>query len=231
MMEQYEEVLSFWFGTIKDGFPVTDRNALWWAGKPENDQLIVELFRRSVQLALKGELDHWAETPRGRLALIILLDQFTRTIYRGGADAFAGDAQALALCQQGLEYGHDKALELVERVFFYMPLEHAEDIDVQHKSVFCFEQLVLETPGSKSYSPKVGWILPNSTSLRLNVSVAFLIGMKHWSVVHRLKSWRFCCKQIAAGVSNSLCLVFSVLRTMWSGFPVVAMLETGSSPV
>lgn len=157
MMEQYEEVLSFWFGTIKDGFPVTDRNALWWAGKPENDQLIVELFRRSVQLALKGELDHWAETPRGRLALIILLDQFTRTIYRGGADAFAGDAQALTLCQQGLEHGHDKALELVERVFFYMPLEHAEDIDVQHKSVFCFEQLVLETPGEQKLLSE-GWL-------------------------------------------------------------------------
>lgn len=147
MTESIEEVLNFWFGPIDDGFTTSDRSGLWWLGKTENDRLITELFGHRVHQALRGELDLWAETPRGRLALIVLLDQFTRTIFRGSEDAFSGDNLALSLCREGMAAGHDQALEFVERTFFYMPLEHSEQLDIQEVSVDCFEQMLLEVAG------------------------------------------------------------------------------------
>jgi uncharacterized protein (DUF924 family) len=147
MIEKIEEVLSFWFGPIKDGFTVSDRASLWWAGDGKNDRLISELFGHRVHQALRGELNHWSDSPRGRLALIILLDQFTRTIFRGSEDAFSGDPSALELCLKGRALGHDQALEIVERTFFYMPLEHAEQLDKQELSIGCFEQMLIEVSG------------------------------------------------------------------------------------
>lgn len=147
MVEKIDEILTFWFGPIANGFTKADKSSLWWGGSAENDSLITELFSARVQQALRGELDPWAETPRGRLALIILLDQFTRTIYRGSADAFSGDSKALKLCLEGLESGHDQALEFVERTFFYMPLEHAEDLKMQERCILKFEQMLLEVSG------------------------------------------------------------------------------------
>lgn len=146
MIEKIEEVLGFWFGNIQDGFTQSDKSELWWAGKAENDHLIEELFGHKVRQALRGELSEWATTPPGRLALIILLDQFTRTIFRGTADAFSGDQLALKLCLEGLEAGHDQALEFVERTFFYMPLEHAENLDHQSRCIRCFEEMLSEVP-------------------------------------------------------------------------------------
>ncbi|WP_299177706.1 DUF924 family protein [uncultured Neptuniibacter sp.] len=157
MVEKIDEVLTFWFGQIEEGFTACDRSALWWGGSAENDRLIADLFGHKVSQALRGELDNWSETPRGRLALIILLDQFTRTIYRGTADAFAGDPHALKLCQEGRRAGHDQALEFVERTFFYMPLEHAEDLDCQVQCIDCFEQMLLEVPGGKKIQVE-GWL-------------------------------------------------------------------------
>jgi len=146
MREQIEEILQYWFGDLVDGFASEDRNRLWWAGGAETDRAVASLFGRQVREALNGHLDHWAEHPRGRLALIILLDQFTRMIYRGEAEAFAGDRRALELCQSGLDMQHDRVLELVERTFFYMPLEHAESMDAQNMSIECFSTLLAEAP-------------------------------------------------------------------------------------
>lgn len=146
MSVQIEEILQFWFGAMEKGFPCTDRTALWWGGDDETDQLIDELFGRSVRQALRGELNLWADSPRGRLALIILLDQFTRSLYRSSPEAFGGDERALALCRMGLVRGHDQALEFAERQFFYMPLEHAEDLEAQDLSIRYFEQLLMEVP-------------------------------------------------------------------------------------
>lgn len=147
MVEKIDEILTFWFGTLANGFTTADKSSLWWGGNVENDKLISDLFRSRVQQALRGELDKWSDTPRGRLALIILLDQFTRTIYRGSADAFAGDQKALALCLEGLDAGHDQALEFVERTFFYMPLEHAENLKMQKLCIQQFELMLLEVSG------------------------------------------------------------------------------------
>lgn len=147
MQEKIDEVLQFWFGPLEQGFPVKSKDELWWGGNTENDKLIAELFGHDVRCALRGEYDLWADTPRGRLALILLLDQFTRTMFRGSDEAFSGDTRALQLSTEGCHRGIDQALEFSERAFFYMPLEHAEDIEIQALSVSCFEQMLMEIAG------------------------------------------------------------------------------------
>lgn len=157
MVEKIEEILGFWFGPMEQGFPVKSRHQLWWAGGAENDRLIEELFGHQVHQALRGELDQWSYSPRGRLALILLLDQFTRTIFRGSAEAFSGDEKALKLCLEGWEKGVDQALEFAERTFFYMPMEHAEDLEMQDRCVNCFEQMLLEVSGVNKIQVE-GWL-------------------------------------------------------------------------
>ena len=88
-----------------------------------------------------GELDHWTKTPHGRLALILLLDQFRRNIYRGLAEAYEQDPKALKLCVEGAMRKGDKGLTPIQRVFFYMPLQHAESRKVQAKSVDIYNRL------------------------------------------------------------------------------------------
>jgi uncharacterized protein (DUF924 family) len=117
----------------------------WFLGSAQLDAKMRRRFGAWVDAALQGELDAWASTPRGRLALILLLDQFTRNIHRGAANAFAGDARAQALVLEGLEAGMDKPLNLSERHFFYMPLVHAEDLDLQALSLEKFAEFLHET--------------------------------------------------------------------------------------
>jgi uncharacterized protein (DUF924 family) len=94
-----------------------------------------------VDRACEGDLDRWADEPRGRLALIILIDQFRRNIYRNTAQAFSMDRRALKLCVEGAMEKKDKGLTPIQKVFFYMPLQHAESKRVQAKSVELFTRL------------------------------------------------------------------------------------------
>lgn len=142
MGAQYQDVLDFWFGEIGEEVTVTDRNKLWFRGEEETDQIIAERFQLQVSQAGLGELSGWTEEPRGTLALIILLDQFTRNIYRGLSAAFRYDSLALALCKRGLAKNQDLALTPIERVFFYLPLEHSEAIEDQEEAVFRFDRLM-----------------------------------------------------------------------------------------
>lgn len=113
----------------------------WFQADPAFDEAVRVSFGDAVKQALAGGFEEWREEPGSRLALILLLDQMTRNIFRGTAEAFAGDDRALALCQEGLDRGHDLGLRPFERMFFYLPLEHAEDEALQERSVFCYEQL------------------------------------------------------------------------------------------
>ncbi|PSU32481.1 DUF924 family protein [Photobacterium lutimaris] len=142
MGAQYQDVLDFWFGEIGEEVTVTDRNTLWFRGGKETDQIIAERFLHQVSQAGLGELSAWTEEPRGTLALIILLDQFTRNIYRGLSAAFRYDSLALALCRRGLAKNQDLDLTPIERVFFYLPLEHSEAIEDQEEAVFRFDRLM-----------------------------------------------------------------------------------------
>lgn len=146
-----EDVLDYWFGKL-DGpcaFP-SDRAQLWWAGGDAVDEEIRERFGALFEQATSGALDHWQATPRGALALVILLDQFSRNLGRGTPAAFANDDKALSCCEAALEQGHDRALFPLERAFLYMPMMHAESREVASKCVAAFEQLsreIQECPG------------------------------------------------------------------------------------
>lgn len=147
MAHAIEDTLAFWFGDLplRDGSEA-DRSALWFSKSEAQDAEIRRRFGAQVSAALAGELDTWAQTPQGRLALVVTLDQFTRNIHRHTPAAFAGDPRALAHTLEALEQGEHLRLPLIGRVFLYMPMEHAEDLAMQHRCVACFRELEQAAP-------------------------------------------------------------------------------------
>ena len=143
MTDKIHELLEFWFGDLGHAdLPSSDRTNLWFG---ENEKLKTEMlqqFKEEYHSAVQGNLIQWAESPRGRLALIILLDQFSRNFHRNSPEAFAYDKEAQDLCLKGLQEKMDQSLTLIERVFFYMPLVHAEDPVHQEQSIHLFQNLV-----------------------------------------------------------------------------------------
>jgi len=137
-----DRILQFWFREQDMSAPKIDsRMDLWFGEDAVFDQEIATTFGEDIDLASAGHLDHWSHKPRGRLALILLLDQFRRNMYRNSADAFAKDKVALKLCVEGAMNKIDKDMSAIERVFFYMPLQHAESRRVQAKSVEVYNVL------------------------------------------------------------------------------------------
>ncbi len=134
------DVLDFWFG-VRDGPDFGTSRPFWFTKSAATDEVIRRRFASTVEAALNGQIDHWADTPRGALAAIIVLDQFTRNIYRETARSFAGDSQALRLASQLVDCGDDRLLALVERWFVYLPFEHSEFLNDQRESVRLAEQL------------------------------------------------------------------------------------------
>jgi uncharacterized protein (DUF924 family) len=135
-------VLDFWFSAAELDAPQIDsRMERWFGGGSQIDAQIRDEFGELVRRGLAGRLEAWADTAEGRLALIILLDQFCRNIYRGTSKAFVGDRRALKLCVEGSIRGDYKALSPIQRVFFFMPLQHSEALNVQEKSVRIFNAL------------------------------------------------------------------------------------------
>jgi uncharacterized protein (DUF924 family) len=151
-MDEARSVRDFWFGTGPSSADALNRRILFWyadesaALRQRRDEHIRARFGQLLERAAKGELASWADGPRRRLSLIILLDQFPRSIFRGSARAFACDGQALALALSGMQSGADAALKVVERIFFYMPLQHAESREVQEESVAAYRRLLAEAP-------------------------------------------------------------------------------------
>jgi uncharacterized protein (DUF924 family) len=149
-MDEALEVRKFWFGSSPlkpEG--VKERLALWFGSADEErraDELVRSRFGSLVERAAAGELAAWADSPRRRLSLILLLDQFPRHLYRGTGRAFATDREALALTVSGMQSAADAALTPVERIFFYMPLQHAEISDAQAESVAAYRRLLNEAP-------------------------------------------------------------------------------------
>ncbi len=140
--EAIRRILDFWFSAAELDAPQIDsRMERWFGSDPALDQQIRTEFGPLVQRALAGELDGWATSAEGRLALILLLDQFCRNIHRGSAMAFAGDRRALKLCIEGSMGNEYRTLSPVQRVFFFMPLQHAESAGVQDKSVRIYNAL------------------------------------------------------------------------------------------
>lgn len=146
MNERIDEILQFWFDQAPDDEERPSGIELWFGKSLRVDRTIERRFGKLVEKAKAGSLDDWTTTPRGRLAVILLLDQFPRHIYRDTPEAFASDDKALALCLDGLDEEMDKQLGPFERAFFYMPTMHAEDLDMQLTSVEVFEELLESAP-------------------------------------------------------------------------------------
>ena len=140
--QRIDAIIAFWFKEHALSAPQIDRRMDIWFGEDEVFDLECKKdFSDDIDQASAGELDHWAEQSHGRLALILLLDQFRRNIYRNTADAFALDAAALKLCVEGAMEKKDKGLTPIEQAFFYMPLQHSESPKVQQKAVAIFYRL------------------------------------------------------------------------------------------
>lgn len=138
-----DQILTQWFGSARPrNAEALQHKAQWFIKSPAFDEALRERFGVAVEAALGGALQHWAaQGPWQHLALVVLLDQFTRNIFRNTPKSFAGDPQALTLALQAMQSGADQQLPEVVRVFMYLPLEHAEDPVMQQRSVAAFEAL------------------------------------------------------------------------------------------
>lgn len=150
MITTPEAVLDFWFGAPGSATEITARQRpLWFAKSAANDQIVAARFAETLVAAGKGELDNWAASPRGWLALIVALDQFPHHVHRGHGQSFAYDARSLALALDMIERGEDARVTPIERVFVYLPLEHAESIEMQGRSVALYEKLANEAAAAE----------------------------------------------------------------------------------
>ena len=143
---QVTAILRFWFGDDRNNPDWVEDNRRWYSGGEVFDNLIREQFSLQVEQALAGGLDDWAQSPDSAMALILLLDQFTRNIFRGSPRAFEGDEQARLFLETVLDRGFVRSMSFKERCFLYMPLEHSESLEDQQKCVALFEALLAEVP-------------------------------------------------------------------------------------
>jgi len=140
-----QDILDFWFGP--PGSPEHGRaREVWWRKDPAFDATIAERFGALVEAAIAGRLRDWDATADGALARVILLDQFTRNIFRNTARAFAGDAPALDAARAMVASGQDLQLAPQVRAFAYMPFEHAEDLAAQDEALRLFTALERGAP-------------------------------------------------------------------------------------
>jgi uncharacterized protein (DUF924 family) len=151
-MERANDVIEYWFGT-GDWTPerLAERTRFWFGGEGAAPTAVRDADVRTrleplLERASRGEFAGWAASPKRRLALILLFDQVPRNSYRGTPAAFAFDREALALTVEGLQLAADAALDPIERIFFYLPLEHAESLEAQDAAIAAFARLVAEAP-------------------------------------------------------------------------------------
>jgi len=145
MADDAQAVLQFWFG---DASPTVSRPE-WFRKSDAFDREIAQRFGPLIEQALRGELSAWGDGVETALAQVIVLDQFTRNVFRNTPRAFAGDPQALSAVRTMLARGEDAALPPWQRFFIYMPLEHAEDLATQDESVRRFTQLAAAAPDTQ----------------------------------------------------------------------------------
>jgi len=144
-LETSERLLQYWFGMDpSDPAGLAQCKKRWFTGGPEVDRQITARYAALLAAADRGELRGWEASARGRLALVLLFDQFPRNIFRGSGEAFAYDARAFELAESGIALGLDRSLAPIERIFFYMPYQHSEAPAAQERSVQLFESLVAQ---------------------------------------------------------------------------------------
>ncbi len=146
-MAHPDEVLEFWFAdALESPEAAQARSSFWFGNDAATDSLIWELYGDTLTDAAAGHYDDWLQTARGRLALIIVLDQFPRNIFRGTAEVYRYDPIVIALAQAGVALGQLAGLTVPEQAFFLMPYQHSEDLDVQRSGVALMQAMVSEAP-------------------------------------------------------------------------------------
>lgn len=149
-VSRVESILRFWM-TPEPGSEADSLGLRWFVPDPEFDRMCRSRFLASYEDAARGRLEDWRNQPRSCLALVLLLDQFPRNMFRNTAQAFATDAKARELSRDAVESGFDRELAPIMRVFFYLPLEHSENLDDQLESVRLTGALVAENPDYAAY--------------------------------------------------------------------------------
>ncbi|MBM3535172.1 MAG: DUF924 domain-containing protein [Alphaproteobacteria bacterium] len=144
-MRLVADILAFWFGPPGSALRGTFRSE-WFRKDPTFDGEIRRHFLSTTEAAARGELDRWQSDRESALALVILLDQFPRNLYRGSPKAFAADPKARAVADAAIGRGYDRSFPSCERFFFYLPFEHSESLDDQERSVMLFKRLAEEDP-------------------------------------------------------------------------------------
>ncbi|MBW2508599.1 MAG: DUF924 domain-containing protein [Deltaproteobacteria bacterium] len=148
-MSDEEEILDFWFGELDEhGCASPTQRKHWWTKSDAFDATIRARFLSDYESIVSGERERWRSTPRGALAYIIVLDQFSRNMFRDTPEMFASDPLAREVCYEGLDAGFDAELGFDERAFFYLPLEHSEDIHDQERCHEVFTNLCEVAPES-----------------------------------------------------------------------------------
>ena len=142
-----QQILEYWFGEGNSPKQqIITQSNLWWGKSTDTDADIKLLFGATLQLLIENQLEGWRKDSSSLLAMIILGDQFSRNIFRNDARAFAQDALVLSLCLDGIEQGADQELSPLQRVFFYLPLEHSESLEMQQRCVDLMTHLVAIAP-------------------------------------------------------------------------------------
>jgi uncharacterized protein (DUF924 family) len=157
--EEPEDVLRFWFPELSNADHARMVQQFEWWFRGGADPSVGERFSELLERAARGEIDHWAHRPRSRLALILVLDQFSRSVYRNTVRALAQDPKALALALNGIEIGHFAALETPwEKLFFVLPLGHSEKLPHLERVVEISERL------AEQAAPEFRKVLEHSAS-------------------------------------------------------------------
>ena len=151
-MSTVKDVLHFWFGAPGTEICGSFREA-WFKKDPAFDDESRRHFLGTTEAAARGELDRWLADREGALALVVLLDQFPRNLHRGSPKAFAADAKAREVASTAIARGFDMQCLSCERMFFYLPFEHSEDLADQQRSVELFKRLAEDDPSRAEIVP------------------------------------------------------------------------------
>ena len=151
MTDRIETILDFWFGDLDEhGCASPNQRKFWWQKSDEFDRTIRDQYLADYEAIVAGERDAWRSTPRGALATIIVLDQFSRNMFRDTPEMYAADPLAREVCHEGLDEGFDEDLAFDERVFFYMPLQHSEYVSDHERCRALFTELRDQAPENLS---------------------------------------------------------------------------------
>ncbi len=143
-----QTILDYWFAGLQAAEPPSEEQMDFWFRRkdPKVDAYLRENFLADLEQAAAGELEHWQETASGTLALILLLDQFPRHIYRDQPNAFSNDTKALSISRNAVQSGMDQQLSFVERIFCYLPFVHSEALATQREAVRLAKELLEKCP-------------------------------------------------------------------------------------